>query len=238
MKLWAKRLGVGALVLVGLILYLMHAGKLLSLPHLYPDLSKIHLRNLIFSGLTVLSLAFAWIGASYLVLNAGERLLRLLLPALAFAGLLGLSALCMTQAVADVPCSFTRSLEVCKEEFNPDAYRIAELSLYPQLPTGKLSAYARYEKDGVFSEAITRTYDRDSFTEESNRVAALRLNAFLPPQAPAAQETVCYYLTEGESLWQILIVPKTKTVTYSHFIQADALPDFAPQPAEEAPASP
>lgn len=239
MKLWAKRLGAAALILVGGILFFNHIGKLLDWPHLYPDLGKLHLTNLIFLGLALLTFAFAWISAAYLLLNAEQKLLLLLIPAAALFALLNVSALCLTQAVGDIPCSYTTSLEVCREEFRSDVFHVDDLDLYPRFAQGEVTAYARYEWEDVLSESITRTYDQDAFMVESRRLEQLRLDKFAPSQKPAAKETVCYNLTQGETLWQVLVEPKTKSVTYSRFLKQDQLPSFAPKPTEkpENPAS-
>ena len=229
-KLWAKRLGAAALILAGMIVYLMHAARLLDWPHLYPDVSKIHLNNLIFLALTLLAFAFAWISAAYLLLNAKQKVLYLLIPAVAFAVLLGASGLCLTRAVGEIPCTYTTSLTVCKEEFRSEPFRVDRLSLYPRTPEGELTAYAHYEKGDVVAESVTRTYDVDSFAKESKRVKMLGLESFLPTQKLAARETVCYVLTRDADTWQILVVPRTKTVVYSRFHEAEALPAFAPQP--------
>ena len=229
-KLWAKRLGAAALILAGVIVFLMHAAKLLDWPHLYPDVSKIHLKNLIFFALTLLALALAWISAAYLLLNAKQKLLYLLIPAVAFAVLVGASGLCLTYAVGEVPCTYTTSLAVCKEEFRSEPFRVERLSLYPRKPEGELTAYAHYEKGDVVAESVTRTYDVDSFAKESKRVKKLGLESFLPKQKLAARETVCYVLKQDADLWQILVVPRTKTVVYTRFHAAEELPSFAPQP--------
>ncbi len=229
-KLWAKRLGAAVLTLAGVVVYLIHAAKLLDWPHLYPDLSKVHLSNLIFLALTLLTLAFAWISAAYLLLNAKQKVLYLLLPALAFAVLLGASGFCLTHAVGEIPCTYTTSLAVCKEEFRSEAFRVDRLSLYPRSPTGEITAYAHYEKGDVLAESVTRTYDVDSFAKESKRVKKLGLESFLPKQKLAARETVCYVLTQDADSWQILVVPRTKSVVYTRFRSAEAVPAFAPQP--------
>ena len=235
MTLRNRRFCVGALIFLGALFYLLHAGALLHLPHLYPDLSKLHLSNLILLGLAVLCLAFGWVVACYLALNAARPLQQLRRPALAFALLLACSALFLRLGAGNIPCSYTHALSACKTEFKPEAYQVNGLSLYPPQPTGRVTAYRRYEKDALLAESVTCSYNRDRFMAESQRISSLGLQSFLPPQARAAQETVCYYLSEEDCLWQLLISPKAKTVTYSRFIGAEFFPSFAPAPAEPEP---
>ena len=54
----------------------------------------------------------------------------------------------------------------------------------------------------------------------------------MPAQDPREREVLCYQLEQGGILWQVLVVPKTKTVTYSRFRLPERLPSFAPQPTE------
>ncbi len=234
MKLWAKRVGASALVLAGVVLYLRHLLQLLDWPHLYPDLSQFGKQNLLFLGLTLLLLGFAWIAACYLLLNTKLRILRLLLPAAAFVLLLTLSGLCLTRGVGEIPCSYTSSLAVCREEFDPAAFRVRGKSLYQGFLTGELSGYAKYEKGEVLAESVTRSFDQDEFTGEARRLAALGLESFRPASDSRERELTCYELRLGDLLWQVLLVPKTKTVTYSRFSRAAELPSFAPQPTEPA----
>ena len=232
MTLRNRRICVGALIFLGVLLYLIHARSLLRLPHLYPDLSKLHLSNLIALGLSVLCLAFAWIAACYLAFNPDQALRQLRLPTLSFVILLAFSALFLRLGIGDVPCSYTHSLTACKTEFHPEAYRVGNLSLYPEQPRGRISSYRRYEKDDLLAESVTCSYNRDNFMSESQRISGLGLQSFLPPQARAAQETLCYYISRDGCLWQVLVTPKTKTVSYSRFIGAETFPGLAPQPAQ------
>ena len=234
---WIKRILAAALVIAGAVLFVRHAAQLLDWPHLYPDLGELGKRNLLYLGLTLLTAAAAWISAAYLVLNAGGKALRLLLPAAAFVLLLTLSGLCFTEAVGEIPCTYTTSLASCREEFDPQSFRVRGTPLYPDLPQGELTDYARYEKGEVLAERIVRTYDQDGFTAEAARLARLGLSSFRPPQDPREREITCYELRLGDAVWQVLLVPKTKTVTYSRFNRADQLPSFTPQPTEPAAAS-
>lgn len=232
MKLWVKRVGSAVLVIAGLLLFLRHAKQLLSWPHLYPDLGQLGFSNLLFAGLTLLFAAFAWIAAAYLLLNARDRVLYLLVPAAAFVLLLTLSGLCMTQAVGEVPCSYTSSLAACREEFQERSFRVRGKPLYPVGPAGELTEYARYEKGDVLAETVTRSYDQEAFTEESRRLATLGVDATELFMDPRERPATLYELQLGDTLWQVLLVPKTKTVTYSRFNQAAQLPSFAPQPTQ------
>lgn len=235
MKRWAKRIGAAALVLAGVLLYLRHLLQLLDWPHLYPDLGQLSMTNILFLGLTLLLLGLAWISAAYLLLNTKLGVLRLLVPAAAFVLLLTLSGLCLTRGVGEIPCSYTKSLAVCREEFDPQSFRIRGRSLYQGFLTGELSGYAKYEKGEVLAEAVTRSFDQDEFNGEAARLANLGLDAFRPKQDPREREIVCYELRMGDTLWQVLVVPKTKSVTYSRFHLPERLPSFAPQPTTAAP---
>ncbi|MBQ1371744.1 MAG: hypothetical protein IIY70_02315 [Oscillospiraceae bacterium] len=232
MTLRNRRLCVGALILLGVLFYVIHAWALLRLPHLYLDLGKLHLGNLISLGLSLLCLAFTWIAAWYLAFNPEEPVQQLKLPALGFSLLLVFSALFLRLGMGNIPCSYTHALSACKEEFRPENYQVGSLFLYPDQPGGRITAYRHYEKGDVMAETVTCSYNRDNFMAESQRVSELGLDSFLPPQARAAQETVCYYISQENCLWQVLVTPKSKTVSYSRFIGAEHFPSFAPQPAQ------
>lgn len=231
---WIKRICAAVLVLAGAVLFVRHGAQLLDWPHLYPDLGELGKRNLLFLGLTLVTAAAAWISAAYLLLNADGKPLRLLLPAGAFVLLLTLSGLCFTEAVGEIPCTYTTSLSVCREEFDPENLRVRDKSLYPREPQGELTAYARYEKGEVLAEQVVRSYDQDGFTAEAARLALLGVPSFHPPQDPREREITCYEFQLGDALWQVLVVPKTKTVTYSRYSFPDRLPSFAPQPTMPA----
>ena len=142
MKIWIKRCAAAALIAAGVILFISHLRQLLNWSHLYPDLGQLRLDNLIFFGLTLLLAAFAWIAAAYLLLNAKERVPRLLIPAAAFVLLLTLSGLCATRAVGEIPCSYTDSLASFREEFDSQSFRVRGKALYPGYAMGELTAYA------------------------------------------------------------------------------------------------
>jgi hypothetical protein len=166
MKTWIKRAGAVLLVAAGVVLLARHSLRLLDWKHLYPDLGQAGLGNLIFLALSLLTLAFAWIAAAYLVLNAGQRVLKLLIPAAAFILLMTLCGLCVTEAVGEVPCSYTSSLAACREELEPQSFRVRGKPLYPETLSGELTEYARYEKGAVLAETVTRSFDQDGFTAE------------------------------------------------------------------------
>ena len=233
MNTWIKRAGAAVIVAAGVVLLIRHAARLLDWRHLYPDLGQIGLTNLIFLGLTLLALAFAWISAAYLLLNAKERILRLLLPAAAFILLMTLCGLCMTRAVGEIPCSYTSSLSACREEFDGQSFRVRGKPLYPESLNGELTAYARYEKGETLAETVTRSFDQDGFSAERDRLAALGLEGTQYFPDPRERPNTLYELRIGDTLWQVLLVPKTKTVTYSRFNCADELPGFAPQPTQK-----
>ena len=233
MKTWIKRAGAVLLVAAGVVLLARHSLRLLDWKHLYPDLGQAGLGNLIFLALSLLTLAFAWIAAAYLVLNAGQRVLKLLIPAAAFILLMTLCGLCVTEAVGEVPCSYTSSLAACREEPEPQSFRVRGKPLYPENLSGELTEYARYEKGAVLAETVTRSFDQDGFTAERDRLAALGLTGRTLYMDPRERPNTLYELRLGDTLWQVLLVPKTKTVTYSRFNQADKLPGFAPQPTEQ-----
>jgi uncharacterized membrane protein YhdT len=234
-KIWIKRLAALALVLAGTGLLIRHAVELLDWPHLYPDLGQAGKENLLFFGLTLLAVAFAWIAAAYLLLNAEKGILHQLIPAAAFILLLTLGGLCLTRAVGEIPCTYTTALSSCREEFNGQTLRVRGTSLYPEEPAGELTDYARYEKGEVLAETVTRTYDQDGFALEAARLRSLGLDAFQPEQDTRERPITCYEVRVGDTLWQVLVVPKTKTVTYSRFNYPDRLPSFAPQPTEQPP---
>lgn len=230
MKLWIKRVAAAVLVIVGVLLFVRHVRRLLDWPHLYPDLGQLGAGNILFLGLTLLFIAFAWIAANYLLLNTEETALHQLLPAAAFVLLLTLGGLCVTRAVGEIPCSYTTSVAACREEFDAQSFRVRGLPLYPEAPDGELTSYAGYEKGDVIAERIVRSYDQEGFARESARLAALGLPMFRLDQDPREREAACYELRLGDALWQILVVPKTKTVTYSRFNRPDQLPSFVPRP--------
>lgn len=173
MNVWYKRVGGAALVIAGLALYGKHIHSLLNWPHLYPDLGKLSFGNLFFLGLTLVLAAFAWIAAAYLLLNAKERILHLLIPAAAFGVLLLLSGVCAAKAVGDIPCTNTSSLAAFREDFDSESFRVRGKALYPGFPMGELTGYSRYEKGEVLAERVVRSYDQDGFANESSRLEAL-----------------------------------------------------------------
>ena len=65
MYIWLKRIGGGALVIAGVLLFVRHLRQLLDWPHLYPDLGRLGVGNLLLFGLTLLFVAFAWIAGAY-----------------------------------------------------------------------------------------------------------------------------------------------------------------------------
>lgn len=233
MKIWIKRIAGAALIIAGAVFFVRHVLKLLDRPHLYPDLRQFGMLNVLFLGLTLLLAAFAWIAGAYLLLNAEKKLLHQLIPAAAFVVLLVLGGLCATRAVGEIPCTYTSSLAACREEFDSADFRVRGKPLYPGYALGELTGYARYEKGEVLAEAVTRTYDQDGFVSETMRLEGLGLDSFRFSQDPRERESTCYEFRLGDSLWQVLLVPKTKTVTYSRFNLAEELPSFAPQPTEK-----
>ncbi len=232
MKLWIKRAAALVLIAVGALLLFHHGKQLLDWPHLYPDLGQMSKENLIFLALTLFTLAMAWIAGAYLLLNCEKGIVHFLIPAAALALLLFVCSLAMTKAVGDVPCTYTTSLASCREEFDAHDFRVDGRSLYPAEPEGELTAYARYEKGNVLAESLTRTYEQEDFMSESARLRTLNVYVFRPPQDYRDREILCYQVEQSGTLWQVLVVPKTKTVTYSRFRLTDSLPTFAPQPAE------
>ena len=238
MKIWIKRAAGLAIIAAGVVLFVRHVLGLLDWPHLYPDLRQFGLTNVLLLGLTLLLAAFAWIAGAYLLLNAEKKIPHQLIPAAAFIVLLTLAGLCATGAVGEIPCSYTTSLAACREEFDAGSFRVRGKPLYPGYAMGELTAYARYEKGEVLAESVTRTYDQEGFANEAARLEALRLSGFRFSQDPRERESTCYELRLGNSLWQVLLVPKTKTVTYSRFNGAEELPSFAPQPTEKPSAQP
>ena len=82
----------------------------------------------------------------------------------------------------------------------------------------------------MLAESVTRSYDQDSFTAERTRLAMLGLEGVQFSPDPRERPNTLYELRLGDSLWQVLLVPKTKTVVYSRFNCPDQLPGFAPQP--------
>ena len=231
MKLWFKRALAFALVAAGVFALLRHGKQLLDWPHLYPDLGRLGKENIVCLVLLVFALAMAWISAAYLLLNCEKSFPHFLIPAAAFA-LLTLGAYAaMTRAVGEIPCSYTDAIASCREEFDEKSFRVDGRALYPQTPLGKLSAYARYEKGEALAESITRSYEQEDFIAEVSRLQMLNVPSFRPPQDPREREVLCYQVDRGGAVWQVLVVPKTKTVTYSRFCQPEQIPDFAPQPS-------
>ena len=232
MKLWIKRAAALILIIGGAVLLFRHGKQLLDWPHLYPDRDQIHMKNIVYLGLTLFTVAMAWISASYLLLNCDKKIVHFLVPAAAFALLIFVSSLTMTRAVGEIPCTYTASLASCRDEFDPRNFRVDGRPLYPINPGGELTDYVRFEKGNVLAETVTRSFDQEGFISESARLRTLSVSAFRPPQDPREREVLCYQLEQGGILWQVLVVPKTKTVTYSRFRFPDRLPSFAPQPAE------
>ena len=233
MNVWYKRVGGAALVIAGLALYGKHIHSLLNWPHLYPDLGKLSFGNLFFLGLTLVLAAFAWIAAAYLLLNAKERILHLLIPAAAFGVLLLLSGFCAAKAVGDIPCTNTSSLAAFREDFDSESFRVRGKALYPGFPMGELTGYSRYEKGEVLAERVVRSYDQDGFANESSRLEALDVPGVRYVTDPRERPTTLYELRDGDLLWQVLLEPKNKTVSYSRFRLPEQLPSFAAQPTEK-----
>ena len=233
MKLWIKRGIALALIAVATVLLFQHARQLLDWPHLYPDLRNAGIHNLVYLALTLLAFAFAWISASYLLLNCEKKILHFLIPAAVFALMVFAASLSFTRAVGDIPCTFTDSLASCREEFKSEDYFVEGRPLYPPYPSGELTGFSHYEKGEALAESIVRSYETEEFVVETARLRTLKLSAFRPPQDPREREVLCYQIEQNGMIWQILTVPKTKTVTYSRFRHPEQLPSFAPQPSEE-----
>ena len=232
MKLWIKRGLAVALIAGAVILLFQHLRQLLDWPHLYPDLRMAGVKNLVFLALTLLAVALAWISASYMLLNCEKKILHFLIPAAVFALLIFAARFSLTRVVGEIPCSFTDSLASCREEFDDESFRVEGRPLYPLFPSGELTSYARFEKGEVLADSIVRTYEPEQFVVEAARVRTLKLSSFRPPQDPREREVVCYQIEKNGTIWQVLVVPKTKTVTYSRFRCPEQLPTFAPQPQE------
>lgn len=239
MYTWLKRIGGAALVIAGLVLFVRHLRQLLDWTHLYPDLGRLSMSNILLLGLTLLFVAFAWIAGAYLLLNAEKPLPHQLIPAAAFVLLLTLGGLCLTGAVGEIPCSYTASLAAYREDFDPQSFRVRGHSLYPGYALGELTAYSRYEKGEALAESVTRSYDQDGFNAERSRLATLDVPSTEFYMDLRERPSTLYELRLGDTLWQVLLVPNTKTVTYSRFNCPEQLPSFAPQPTvpEDAPAS-
>ncbi len=233
MKLWIKRGIALALIAAAVVLLFQHAKQLLDWPHLYPDLRNAGIHNLVYLALTLLALAFAWISASYLLLNCEKKILHFLIPAALFALLVFAASQSLTKTVGDIPCTFTDSLASCREEFDSENYRVQGRPLYPLFPSGELTSYSYFEKGDVLAESVVRTYEQEQFVVETARLRTLKLSAFRPPQDPREWEVLCYQIERDGTIWQVLTVPKNKTVTYSRFRHPEQLPSFAPQPSEE-----
>ena len=233
MKKWVRQAIGAVVILAGAALFLHHILSLLDWPHLYPDLRQLSLTNVLFLALTLLLCAIAWISGAYLLLNKEDKILFQLLPGAVFILALLLGGLCATRTVGEVPCSYTRSLAVCVEEFDSENFRVRGKPLYPGYPMGELTGYARYEKGDVLAESVTRSYDQDGYFTETARLESLGLEGFRFSQDPRERESTCYELRLGDSMWQVLLVPKTKTVTYSRYQRAEELPSFAPQPTDK-----
>ena len=230
MNTWLKRIGGSVLVIAGVLLFVRHLLRLLDRPHLYPDMGRLSIGNILLLCLTLLFVALAWIAAAYLLLNTEKTIVLQLLPAAAFVLLLFLGGLCLTGAVGEIPCTYTDSLTAFREDFDAQNFRVRGKSLYPGYALGELTEYACYEKDEVLAETVTRSYDQDGFSAESVRLSNLAVPATEFYMDPRERPSTLYELRVGDTLWQVLLVPKTKTVTYSRFNCPEQLPGFAPQP--------
>ena len=225
MNPWIKRGAAGVLGLAGFWLLLRHLRRLLDWPHLYPDLGRLHMGNLVLGGLTLLLTALAWISLVYLFLNRERKLWPQIAAGVSFAVLLLLAGVSMTGAVGDIPCSYTTSLSAYRQEFQTREYIYRGVNLCPFHPEGEISAYARYEKGEAKSERLTVSYEKEQFDAEAARLQAMGL-----PAIQLEDEQICYEIRQNNVTWQILVAVKTKRVTYSRFQQTEELPDFAPTP--------
>ena len=230
MKQWIQRILALIIVLAGTIFFLSKVKALLDWPHLYPDLGQLHLRNLIFLGLTLLLVGAAWVAGAYLMLGRERKLWWLLVPLAAFGLLLFLGTLTVREAVGTIPCSYTTSMAAYREEFAPKDFRVNGENLYPLRHTGEVTAYARYEKGEVLSESVTITYEKEDFDAEARRLRRMRLSAFHPKDT--RDEVTCYVVEQDGATWQVLLTTKTKTVVYLRYTDPDRLPGFAPQPIQ------
>lgn len=225
MNPWIKRGAAAVLGLAGFWLLLRHLKQLLDWPHLYPDLGRLHVSNLVLGGLTLLLTALAWISLVYLFLNRERKLWPQILAGVSFGVLLLLAGVSMTGAVGDVPCSYTTSLSAYRQEFQTREYIYRGVNLCPFHPEGEISAYARYEKGEAKAERLTVSYEKENFDAEAARLRAMEL-----PAIQLENEEICYEIHQNNVTWQILVATKTKRVTYSRFQQTEELPGFAPTP--------
>ena len=161
MNPWIKRGAAGVLGLAGFWLLLRHLRRLLDWPHLYPDLGRLHMGNLVLGGLTLLLTALAWISLVYLFLNRERKLWPQIAAGVSFAVLLLLAGVSMTGAVGDIPCSYTTSLSAYRQEFQTREYIYRGVNLCPFHPEGEISGYARDAMSWAVARGLVNGVSRD-----------------------------------------------------------------------------
>lgn len=234
-----KRFAVLALI-VGTAYFLIHRVRgLFQYPHLYLDLGKVGVANVVFLGLAVLSFALAVVAAVYLLFNAHGRVVELIIPFLCFLVLGGAGYFALNRAVTGIPCTYTTSLTAFGEDFNPEDFQVGSRKLYPEKLKGIVSGYAFYENGDVQVRRVTTLYEvKRRYKKEVTRLEELDLDAF------AEGDKTCYTLRSGATVWQVVEDLDTQEITYTRYDNADQLPGFLPaimtetQPEEtEAPDS-
>lgn len=218
-----KRFAVVLITLAGILILIGQIRKLFDYPYLYLDLSGAHLSNVIFLGLALLLFALAMVAAVYLFFNVDGRIVELVVPLVCLL-VLGLgSFFCAKGAVKGIPCTYTTSLAAYGEDFSPEEFQSADLSLYPKKQRGLVSGYAYYENGDTRVRRVTALFEaKRYYMKEVKRLEGLDLDAFTD------ENRTCYTLRSGTVVWQVVADADTQEITYTRFDNPEQLPGFLP----------
>ncbi len=225
-----KRVAALAVLTCAVIWLIVLISGLLQYPHLYLDLHKLELRHVLRLGGALLSFALAVVAGIYLVFNADGRLADVLISLLCCLGLLTGGYFLLKDGLDGLPCTYTASPADYQTEFQPSAFWVDGISLYPREDRGIVSAYSYYENGEVRWQRVIRSFDKlSAYNYEVRRLDALQLDSF------EDDNWTCYEKVKDGTLWQVQADKKTQQVVYSRYDRPDQKPGVAPAPLAPAP---
>ena len=218
-----KRIPALVILAAAGIWLVIHGLRLFEYPHLYLDLGRITLTNVLFLGGALLCLALAVVAGIYLIFNADGKLADILISGILCMGLFVGCYFLVERGVEGIPCTYTASPTDYQEEFRAEDFRVNGADLYPGEDRSILNAFAYYENGGVRWQRVIRIFDKNwTYQSELRRLNALKLDAF------TEDNWTCFQIVRGDTVWQIQADDRTRQVTYSRYDRPDEKPGVAP----------
>ena len=225
-----KRVAVSVVLAGALIWLIILIGKLLRHPHLYLDLYKVELSNVLLVGGALLCFALAVVAGIYLEFNVNGRIPDVVISLLCALGLLAGGWFLLKSGMDGIPCTYTTSPADYLTEFRVSEFKTDSMNLYPKEDRGIVSAYSYYENGEVRWQRVIRSFDKLwAYNYEVRRLESLHLDSF------EGDNWTCYEKTKGDTVWQIQADKKTQQVIYSRYDKADQKPGVAPDLLEPLP---